>query len=175
MRRKTQAKRALAAGLLAGAVAGVVLGWLTAPRTGARLRAQTRQKLGHWTRQSGRYAYKAGKNLTNHVQGAGAVVWERLRRVGGREPHYVDANTLVDQVHSQLGRQFGSDFAHVNLNAVDHTLYLHGFVTSKQEREKLITAVAAIEGVEIVRSEGLRVLAPGETPPPEDLGLRRVL
>ena len=175
MRRKAQARRTMVAALLAGAAAGVALGWLTAPRRGARLRNQMRQKLGHWARLGQRMIYKGRKDIGNRAQGAVAEVWERLRRTGGREPHYVDANTLVDQVRSQLGREFGEDFAHVNLNAVDHTLYLHGYVASKEEREKLIAAVAAVEGVEVVRSEGLRVIEPGQPYPPEEPGLRRVL
>jgi len=141
--------------LMGGVAAGVGVGWLTAPRRGDWLRNQIRQKLGHWRRAGRRRLEKQGRDLSHRVHGGVA----ELRSVWSGREHYVDANTLVDQVHSQIGREFAETLSHVNLNAVDHTVYLHGYVREAEERERLIAAIAAVEGVRDVSATELRVAA----------------
>jgi hypothetical protein len=154
MARKMQ-KSAGALWLLGGVAAGVGVGWLTAPRRGDWLRNQIRQKLGHWRRVGRRRLEKQGRDLSHRVHGGVA----ELRSLWSGREHYVDANTLVDQVHSQIGREFAETLSHVNLNAVDHTVYLHGYVHEAAERERLIAAIHGVEGVRDVSAAELRVIA----------------
>ena len=146
--------------LMGGVAAGVGVGWLTAPRRGDWLRNQIRQKLGHWRRAGRRRLEKQGRDFSHRVHGGVA----ELRAVWSGREHYVDANTLVDQVHSQLGREFAESLSHVNLNAVDHTIYLHGYVREAEERDRLIAAIGAVEGVRDVSATELRIVA---EPPPD--------
>lgn len=139
--------------LATGIVAGIGIGWLTAPRRGDWLRNQLSQKLIHYRRVASRRAYKRSRDVENRLRGGIAEVREVF---SGRE-HYVDANTLVDQVHSQLGRQFAEAFEHVNLNAVDHTIYLHGFVHSPAEADRLAAAILTVDGVRDIDTTELRV------------------
>ncbi|MGN6591355.1 MAG: BON domain-containing protein [Terriglobales bacterium] len=156
-------KSAGALWLAGGVAAGLGVGWLTAPRRGDWLRNQIRQKLGHWRRVSRRRLEKQGRDLSHRVHGGVA----ELRSVWSGREHYVDANTLVDQVHSQLGREFADTLSHVNLNAVGHTVYLHGCVREADERDRLIAAILGIEGVRDVSAAELRVsAAPSESPAP---------
>ncbi|MGH9474990.1 MAG: hypothetical protein ACRD1C_01525 [Terriglobales bacterium] len=148
----------LAGGLAAGAAAG----WFTAPRRGDWLRNQARQKLASWYRTSTRRMRKRGRDLDHRIQGTVAEVREMW---AGRE-HFVDANTLVDQVHSVLGRPFAATLGHVNLNAVGHTVYLHGYVHEVTERDRLISAIRKVEGVEDVQAAELRVQPTGSDVPP---------
>lgn len=149
--------------LMGGVAAGVGVGWLTAPRRGDWLRNQIRQKLGHWRRVGRRRLEKQGRDLSHRVHGGVA----ELRSVWSGREHYVDANTLVDQVHSQIGREFAETLSHVNLNAVDHTVYLHGYVREADERERLIAAIHGIEGVRDISASELRVVAePAEAAAP---------
>ena len=141
----------------------MALGWLTAPRTGARARGLARQRLQHWGRIGRNGLYRAGRGALSRITGAMTGGWMRLRYRRGT-PRYVDANTLVDQVHSLLGRQFPHLREHVNLNAADHTIYLHGHVSSRRERDELVEAIAAVAGVGRVRCEMLRIVAPGHRP-----------
>ncbi|HET9785085.1 MAG TPA: BON domain-containing protein, partial [Terriglobales bacterium] len=150
--------------LMGGVAAGVGVGWLTAPRRGDWLRNQIRQKLGHWRRVGRRRLEKQGRDLSHRVHGGVA----ELRSVWSGREHYVDANTLVDQVHSQIGREFAETLSHVNLNAVDHTVYLHGYVRDADERDRLIAAIHGIEGVRDVSAAELRVAAEApEDPAPQ--------
>ena len=139
----------------AGVVAGTALGWLTAPQRGASLRARARQRLQHLARLGRRRLVRMQRNVDNRVRGRAAELRERAS--AGHSGWDVDANTLVDRVHSELGRQFGATFEHVNLNGAGHTVYLHGYVGSFDERERLVEAIQRIEGVEAVRSEELRI------------------
>jgi BON domain len=132
--------------LAGGVVAGVAVGWLTAPRRGGWTRNQVRQKLERWMRVGEIRLVKRRRDLENRVRGGVAKVkgaWER------HDP-YVDANTLVDQVHSQLGREFASALEHVNMNAVGRTIYLHGYVRDAGQRERLVAAIRGVEGVDEV-------------------------
>ncbi|MGH9413427.1 MAG: BON domain-containing protein [Terriglobales bacterium] len=146
--------------LMGGVAAGTAIGWLTAPRRGDWVRNQTRQKLDHWYRTGVRRMRKRGRDIENRVQGGVA----EIREVWSGREHYVDANTLTDQVHSAIGREFAAILPHINLNAVDHTVYLHGYVHEAEQRERLICAIAAVDGVEDVQAAELRVQAPQETP-----------
>jgi len=139
--------------LAAGVVVGTAVGWMTAPRRGDWLRNQIRQKLIHWQRIGRRRLERDSRDLENRVRGSVAEV----REAWSGRPHYVDANTLVDQVHSQIGREFGHLLEHVNLNAVDHTLYLHGYLESEADHRALVRAIAAVDGVCEVDDSELRV------------------
>lgn len=139
--------------LAAGLGAGLAVGWLTAPRRGDWLRNQMRQKVEHWRRLGRRRLSHMNREVENRVRGAVAEV----REAWGGHDHYVDANTLVDQVHSQIGREFAAELEHINLNAVGHTVYLHGHVTDDEVRERLVRAIEAVEGVESVRTDNLRI------------------
>lgn len=139
--------------LTLGVAAGVAVGWLTAPRRGDWLRNQIRQKARHWRRVGERKLHRGGREVENKLRGGLAEV----RSFWGGPDHYVDANTLVDQVHSQLGREFADALAHVNLNAVERAVYLHGYVDSETTRDSLAAAIAGIEGVEAVHAEALRI------------------
>lgn len=139
--------------LAAGLGVGVALGWLTAPRRGNWLRSQLRQKMEHWRRLGRRRLDRDLREIENKVQGVVAEV----REAWDGHDHYVDANTLVDQVHSQIGREFHPLLEHVNLNGVGHTIFLHGHVRSEDERARLVAAIRGIEGVEAVREEYPRV------------------
>ncbi|MGH9416113.1 MAG: hypothetical protein ACRD01_05745 [Terriglobales bacterium] len=145
--------------MMSGIAIGVGVGWLTAPRRGDWLRNQIEQKLIRWRKRGLRRLYKRGRDLQNRVWGSVAEVKEMW---AGRE-HYVDANTLVDQVRSELGRAFAATLARVNLNAIGHTIYLHGCVESGAERDELTAAISAIEGVEAVDASRLQV--PAESNP----------
>ncbi|MGH9468170.1 MAG: BON domain-containing protein [Terriglobales bacterium] len=145
--------------LLSGVAIGTALGWLTAPRRGGWMRNQARQKLAHWSRTGAQRLRKRGRDLGNRIQGGVAEIRETW---GGRE-HYVDANTLVDQVRSELGRGFAAEMEHVNVNAVGHTIYLHGYVHEEEQRERLLAAIRGAEEVEDVQASELRVQPP---PPP---------
>jgi BON domain len=158
MRRRTRNAVWFAGGI----AAGTALGWLTAPRRGDWVRNQFRQKLRHW-RNLGRIRLsKRGRDLENRLWGSLAAV----RQAWTGHEHYVDANTLVDQVHTELGRQFGPTLSHVNLNAYGHTVYLHGYVESAAERDRLIAAIAAVDGVDAVASKELRIAAAPAAPRP---------
>lgn len=163
--------------LAAGLGAGLAVGWLTAPRRGDWLRNQMRQKLEHWRRVGRRRLTHINRDLENRVRGKAAEV----REAWDGHDHYVDANTLVDQVHSQIGREFAPELEHVNLNGVGHTIYLHGHVADDATRDRLVRAIAAVEGVEEVRDDTLRVgpiepssLAEGEIETPAKPRRRRV-
>lgn len=96
---------------------------------------------------------KRGRDLENRVHGTMAEVREMW---SGRE-HYVDAKTLVDQVRTTLGRSFGTTLEHVNLSAVGHTIYAHGYVKDADERERLMAAIRATDGVEDLQASELYV------------------
>jgi hypothetical protein len=138
-----------------GVAAGTALGWLTAPRRGDWVRNQLRQKAVHWRNLGRIRLIKRGRDLENRVWGSLAAMRQAWT---GRE-HYVDANTLVDQVRTELGRRFGSTLSHVNLNAYGHTVYLHGYVASAADRDRLIAAIAEVDGVDAVAAKQLRILA----------------
>ena len=142
-----------AAWFAGGVVAGTVLGWLTAPRRGDWVRNQLRQKLGHWRHVSRIRLVKRSRDLENRLWGSLAQV----RQAWAGHEHYVDANTLVDQVHTELGRRFAATLSHVNLNAYGHTVYLHGYVDSAAERHRLIEAIGAVDGVDAVAAGELRL------------------
>jgi hypothetical protein len=162
MRRKTRNVLWFSGGI----ASGVALGWLTAPRRGDWVRNQLRQKMEHWRHRGRLRLLKRGRDLENRFWGSLAAVRQAWT---GRE-HYVDANTLVDQVHTELGRRFGPTLAHVNLNAFGHTVYLHGYVDSPAERDRLIAAIAAVDGVDAVAAKHLRLrpAAPAPAPPPSE-------
>ena len=143
-------------------MAGVAVGWLTAPRKGSRARSQMRQTFIHWQRVGERGVEKGCRDLSHRIRGSVARMRGRLSEArrshaAVRQASYVDANTLVDQVHSQLGREFSRAFKHVNLNAVGHTLVLHGYVDSEPERTRLIEAIEDLNGVEAVDARELRI------------------
>ncbi len=117
------------------------------------MRNQARQKLERWCRIGTRRLRKRGRDLENHIQGTVA----EMREAWSGHEHFVDANTLVDQVHSAIGRGFAATLEHINLNAVDHTIYLHGYVREAGDRERLLAAIVAVEGVEDVQAAELRV------------------
>ncbi len=152
-----------------GVVAGTALGWLTAPRRGDWVRNQISQKARHWRRIGRIRLVKRGRDLENRLRGSVSQV----RQAWTGHEHYVDANTLVDQVHTELGRRFSGSLAHVNLNAHGHTVYLHGYVESDAERNRLIDAVAAVDGVDAVAAAELRVAPPpaAPLPPPSEHAL----
>src|SRR6185437_8355378 len=139
-----------------GIAAGVAIGWLSAPRRGDWLRNQIRQKFIHWNKVGQRTFYKRRRDLANRVRGSVAGI----REAYALHDPYVDANTLVDQVHSQLGREFAPTLEHINLNAVGHTLVLHGYIADELERDRLVSAIAAIEGVGEVDASRLRLHLP---------------
>lgn len=109
--------------------------------------------MGHWYRASVRRMRKRGRDLENRVQGGVA----ELREVWSGREHYVDANTLTDQVHTAIGREFAELLPHINLNAVGHTIYLHGYVREAEQRERLMAAICGVDGVEEVSAAELRV------------------
>lgn len=141
--------------LASGMAAGVAVGWLSAPRRGDWLRNQIRQKFTHWIKVGQRTFHKRRRDFGNRVRGGVA----EIREAYSSREHYVDANTLVDQVHSQLGREHADVLEHVNLNAVGHTVYLHGYVNDEAERDRLVSAIAAVEGVDEVDAASLRLHA----------------
>lgn len=102
-----------------------------------------------------RQYYRRTREVENRVRGSVAEIRDA---VSGRE-HYVDANTLVDQVRSQLGREFAEVLEHVNLNGVGHTVYLHGYVRDSAARDELVNAILSVEGVNHVLADRLRVEA----------------
>lgn len=103
---------------------------------------------------------KRGRDLENRVQGGVA----ELREAWSGHEHYVDANTLTDQVHSAIGREFAEILPHINLNAVGHTIYLHGYVRAAEQRERLLAAIREVDGVEEVSAAELRVQPARATP-----------
>lgn len=139
--------------LATGLAAGTAMGWLSAPRRGDWLRNQIRQKLARWSRRGQLTLYKRGRDVEHRVAGGLAEV----RQIWRGRARFVDANTLVDQVLSQLGRAFSPTLAHVNVNAVGHTIYLHGHVATAQERDRLAAAIRSVQGVGDVVSTALRI------------------
>lgn len=149
--------------LATGVMAGLAIGWLTAPRRGSWLRNQARQKLDHARRHAGRRLYKRRKDFANRLRGSLAVARETLSRALQVEPPSSDPRTVVDRVHSQLGRQFARTLQHANLSAVGHIVYIHGYLPSELERERLVEAIARVEGVEAVRADTARIGHPGRS------------
>ena len=145
----------LVIGLAIGAASGLVAGWLTARTRGQVLRQTIRQKVARLRRMGERQYYRRTREVENRMRGSVAEIRDA---VSGRE-HYIDANTLVDQVRSQLGREFAEVLEHVNLNAVGHTVYLHGYVRDPTERDELVNAILGVEGVNHVLADRLRVEA----------------
>jgi len=140
---------------LGGVLVGVAAGWVTAPRRGDWVRNQIRQKAGHFKRVFVRRAGKRGRDVRNRVRGGLAEV----QHAWARPDPYVDANTLVDQVHSALGRELADLLPDVNLNAYGHTIYLHGHVPDAEARDRLVAAIRGVEGVGEVVSASLRLMA----------------
>ncbi|HUX68711.1 MAG TPA: BON domain-containing protein [Terriglobales bacterium] len=154
MGRRNRQRTRQAAWLASGVLAGTALGWLTAPRRGDWVRNQVRQKLAHWRRLGQRTLSKRGRDVENRLRGSVAEV----RQAWWGRGHYVDATTLVDQVQSQLGRAFSALRSHVNLNAIGHTVYLHGYVESEADRDCLVEAIRKVEGVGDVDAHALRMV-----------------
>ncbi len=154
MRRRNRQRARQAAWLASGVLAGTALGWLTAPRRGDWVRNQVRQNWTHWRRLGQRTLSKRGRDVENRLRGSVAEV----RQAWWGRGHYVDATTLVDQVQSQLGRAFGALRSHVNLNAIGHTIYLHGYVESEADRDCLVEAIRKVEGVGDVDAHELRMV-----------------
>ena len=128
---------------------GIGIGWLTAPRRGSSVRAHIRQKAWHWTRSAIRYAGRRGRDWRNRL--AGTAV--ELRRATRPEPAVAPV-TLAARVRSRLGRQFY--LGQVEITADGGVIHLSGRMPSDGERERLIAAVRAVEGVHEVTAEHLR-------------------
>ena len=154
MRRRNRQRAREMVWLASGVLAGTALGWLTAPRRGDWVRNQVGQKLAHWRRLGLRTFSKRSRDVENRLRGSVAEV----RQAWWGRGHYVDANTLVDQVHSQLGRAFSAMLSHVNLNAIGHTVYLHGYLESEQDRDCLVQAIQKVQGVGDVDAHSLRIV-----------------
>jgi hypothetical protein len=145
--------------LASGVMAGVGIGWLTAPRRGRWVRNQARQKLIHLRRLTGRRWYKRRKDAANRLRGGWAITREAFQR---QPAPATDERTLTDRVHSELGRQFASTLQHANLSAVGDVIYIHGYLPSEADKERLIEAIAGVEGVQRVRAEAVRIGHPAD-------------
>ncbi|HVA62386.1 MAG TPA: hypothetical protein VNF74_01580 [Terriglobales bacterium] len=154
MRRRNRQRAREAVWLASGVLAGTALGWLTAPRRGDWVRNQMRQKMAHWRRIGLRTFSKRSRDVENRLRGSVAEV----RQAWWGRGHYVDANTLVDQVHSQLGRAFSAMLSHVNLNAIGHTVYLHGYLESEQDRDCLVETILKVQGVGDVDAQAVKIV-----------------
>jgi hypothetical protein len=134
--------------------AGFGLGILFAPRRGSWYRNQAKQRLTHVWRRGAVSARRRTHDIRNRVRGAVHELAEPFMN----EQHEFDEKTLTDRVRTALGRDRAAPMDRINVNAVGHTIYLHGSAT-REELEDLVERIRGIEGVEQVDASYLQIRA----------------
>jgi hypothetical protein len=141
-------------------VAGGLIGFLCDPRSGARRRAVTRDKLGKYSRQTARALRGWTRGSDGRLRGA-------LHDLAGHVPGHAaeaspDTDTFIKQrVESELGHAAHLPLHAVNFDAVEGIVRVRGTVPDADCAEEIVARAAAVEGVRAVVS---LMRAPDGTP-----------
>ena len=130
---------------ITAAGAGAALVYFLDPRSGARRRAQVRDRMSSMGNDVEWWAGKTFRDAENRVRGMGSELWANVRHAGAAD------GVLYERVRAKLGRYTSHPHA-IRADVQDGNVVLHGQILSR-EAQNLVRAVESVRGVQRVDSQ----------------------
>jgi len=148
------------------AAAGVAGEYFLDPDSGKRRRHIARDRALAMVRRPARKAASSAQKAASHATGvARGVIHGATTQDDQRDPGRLNDQGLEAKVESEVFRSPDSPKNAVNLNVEAGVVYLRGELSSREEIERLVESVRAVDGVGSVRS---LLHLPGEQPPAKE-------
>jgi osmotically-inducible protein OsmY len=133
-------------------LAGLAGAYFFDPRSGARRRNVTRDRVLAFLRRGERKAEQQARYAQGVAQGvAHKAEKAKEKATGARDRTYDDA-TLETKVESEIFRSANSHKDRVNVNSENGVVFLRGQLESQDDIDALVAAARKVEGVQDVRS-----------------------
>lgn len=146
-RRQHRQRHPLRWGLL-GATAGAAAMFMLDPRTGNRRRALLRDQFVHFGNVAGDFVNDTLPQKLDYASGfVRGLQHQALETVSGESHWTDDSQTITDRVMSEVFRDPDLPKGEINVNTVDHVVYLRGHVENPALVKEIESRTRQVPGV----------------------------